>query len=1002
MVRRRYAAAALRLLVAVLVSAAGAAAGDPIVTPASRERELESYTLFESGHVRPLAISADGGRLFAVNTPDGRLEVFEIQGDALVHRHSVPVGLEPVAVVARQGPGGEEVWVVNHLSDSVSVIDASGAAPHVARTLLVGDEPRDVVFAGEGGRRAFVTTAHRGQSSPVDPALTTPSVGRADVWVFDADDPGDALGGAPLTVVTLFGDTPRALAASPDGRTVYAAVFLSGNQTTTLGVSDEAGTYGAVDPARRLRKAEPNANFEGVPAPETGLIVKWNGRDWVDEAGAAFSDKVPFSLPDLDVFEIDAAATPPRLVRSYSGAGTTLFNLAVHPTNGSVYVSNFEARNHVRFAGPGSFSTTVRGHVVEDRITVIRDGAVFPRFLNRHVDFSLPQGASLPSGEKEKSLHHVLGMAVSPDGETLYAAAFGSGKVGVFRTAALEADTFVPDASDRIALPGGGPTGLVLNRDGSRLYVVTRFDNSVHAVDTAARRVIASAAMPTPEPAHIVRGRPFHYDAAFSSANGTAACGTCHLFGDNDALAWDLGNPDDPVVPNPNPFRPSSERENAVFHPMKGPMTTQTLRGIASNGPMHWRGDRTGRTAAALPGESIETSAFKEFREAFVSLLGREREPDEDTLDAYTRFVLDLTHPPNPIRALDNSLSAEQEAGSRLFLEDPQVGFCFDCHTTSPNDGHFGTSGLSSFEFPVISQEFKVPSLRNLYQKVGAFGGGDLDPTGDQVRGFGVMHDGSRGTPLEFLDTATGRFGTAEQRRLMVEFLSVFPTDLAPIVGQQVSLSTGSGADAHDRIDLFLARASLSGGAAECDLAVKGTIGGEQRGWVYVGDGRFQSDRCAEPPVADAELRALAADAGVVLTYTCVPPGSGVRIGVDRDEDGHLDRDELDAGTDPADPADPPRPRTQFRRADCNADGAADISDAIAVLSYLFLGRSSPTCLEACDANADERLELTDAIYLLRHLFLSGPTIPPPFPDCGAVDPPSALGCEGHAACRRG
>jgi hypothetical protein len=45
----------------------------------------------------------------------------------------------------------------------------------------------------------------------------------------------------------------------------------------------------------------------------------------------------------------------------------------------------------------------------------------------------------------------------------------------------------------------------------------------------------------------------------------------------------------------------------------------------------------------------------------------------------------------------------------------------------------------------------------------------------------------------------------------------------------------------------------------------------------------------------------LAAVSGQALTYTCVPPGSGVRIGTDRDEDGSLDRDELDAGKNPAD-----------------------------------------------------------------------------------------------------
>src|SRR5262249_58624664 len=73
-----------------------------------------------------------------------------------------------------------------------------------------------------------------GQNIGRDPQLTTPGVGRADVWVFDADHLGAPLGGAPLTVITLFADTPRALAVTADGRTVYAAAFQSGNRTTSV------------------------------------------------------------------------------------------------------------------------------------------------------------------------------------------------------------------------------------------------------------------------------------------------------------------------------------------------------------------------------------------------------------------------------------------------------------------------------------------------------------------------------------------------------------------------------------------------------------------------------------------------------------------------------------------------------------------------------------------------------------------------------------------------
>ncbi len=99
-------------------------------------------------------------------------------------------------------------------------------------------------------------------------------------------------------------------------------------------------------------------------------------------------------------------------------------------------------------------------------------------------------------------------------------------------------------------------------------------------------------------------------------------------------------------------------------------------------------------------------------------------------------------------------------------------------------------------------------------------------------------------------------------------------------------------------MDLLIARAA----AGECELIVKGTVMDEQRGWLRRSDGQFVGDRSADAPLGDAALRAVAATAGQELTYTCVPVGSGTRAAIDRDEDGFLDRDELDAGSDPADP----------------------------------------------------------------------------------------------------
>jgi len=127
-----------------------------------------SFVAFESGQVSPMALSPAGDRLFVVNTPDNRLESFAVTAAGLTPLDAVPVGLEPVAVAARNAG---EMWVVNHLSDSISIVDFSSSPPRVTRTLLVGDEPGDILFAGPQGKRAFITTAHRGQNSPyTDPA----------------------------------------------------------------------------------------------------------------------------------------------------------------------------------------------------------------------------------------------------------------------------------------------------------------------------------------------------------------------------------------------------------------------------------------------------------------------------------------------------------------------------------------------------------------------------------------------------------------------------------------------------------------------------------------------------------------------------------------------------------------------------------------------------------------------------------------------------------------
>jgi hypothetical protein len=61
-------------------------------------------------------------------------------------------------------------------------------------------------------------------------------------------------------------------------------------------------------------------------------------------------------------------------------------------------------------------------------------------------------------------------------------------------------------------------------------------------------------------------------------------------------------------------------------------------------------------------------------------------------------------------------------------------------------------------------------------------------------------------------------------------------------------------------------------------------------GYLYTAGGTFKPNRAAGPEVGEAAIRLRAAISP--LTFTAVPPGSGRRIGIDRDLDGVLDGDE--------------------------------------------------------------------------------------------------------------
>jgi YVTN family beta-propeller protein len=804
-----------RLLV-VLVSLCAAAVGST---------GQETFLNFESPPIHPLRVSPDGTRLFAVNTADNRLVVWNLANpDAPALLKEIPVGLEPVSITARSE---DEVWVVNHLSDSVSVVSVS--AGRVLHTLRVVDEPTDVAFAAG---RAFVTAA-----------------ARDEVAVFDLAT------FAPLGTIPIFGKDPRALAVSPAGDRLYVMVHHSGNRTTFVG-TDLAPPQPAPD------------NPALPPAPEVSLIVSLDDPAW--------APLVPYDLPDVDVVEIDPTSL--SITREISGVGTTLYDLAVHPGSGDLFVVNTEARNTVRF------EPVLRGHCIDSRVTRISMGEpaeVTPTDLNPDIDYGLlPNPAALATALAEPGA-----VLVDAGAARLYVAAQGTDRVGV-----LDLDGNVLDRIDLGPAPGPvggasptagirGPRGLALHPDSGRLYVFNRFSNSVSVVDPAAGQVLhelpVGAHDPTPVETSV--GRRFLYDAKLSG-NGTMSCAACHVDGDVDFLAWDLGNPAGEMFPAPDdqPFPFNQLLED--MHPMKGPFMTQTLKGLTGVGSLHWRGDKP---------------TFQDFNPAFDGLMGGSELPVDD-MELFAAFGTSIVFPPNPNQPLDRQYSDQppetnQAAGLDAFLNMtfPFVPLAADLACASCHDPGNGTNGFVMGQLVDFgSPQMKIPQLRSSYRKLGF----SKEP-GPAKSGFGFGHVGSHESVRGFLDSLIFDAWPTDIKDDIDAFVMAFDTGTAPLVGYQARAFQGNWSEPEVQAQWVLM--SSRAAAGDIDLTARGLLDGETRSLLYdpLAD-VLLTDRAADPPLSLPELEVLLTAGDTDLLFTGVAPGSGQRIALDRDLDGVLDGDE--------------------------------------------------------------------------------------------------------------
>lgn len=948
-----------------------------------------SFVNFETPHVSPMTITPDGSRLLAVNTADNRLEVFAITPTGLHREGSIPVGLDPVSVRARTAT---EAWVVNHISDSVSIVNLT--AMNVVWTIATDDEPADVVFAG-APQRAFVSCSQTNTILVFDPA---------------------SLAAAPQRI-TLVGEDPRAMAVSADGAKVFVAIFESGNATTILGggltmaggfppnvVSDPAGPYGGVNPPPNVGGAggtfDPPINVDLPPPPAVGLIVRrndagqWmddNGQDWtnlVSGPQAALSGRpVGWNLVDHDLAIIDTAT----LGVTYDGGIVNIaMALAVHPTDGQVTLVGTDATNEIRFEPvlSGRFLRVLMGRF--DPAAALLPG----RFdLNPHLDYV---DATIDQPERDRSLADPRGIAWRADGSKGYIAGMGSNNVKPVGPG--------PNLTADPIEVAEGPTGLAIHDGSGRLFVLSKFAATITTIDMATDTVLATTPLFDPTPTAIRIGRKHLYDAHKNSGLGHVACASCHVDARFDALAWDLGDPTGEMK-----SVAGQNCQNGLvggcedFHPMKGPMTTQTLQDIVGKEPFHWRGDRDG---------------LEEFRDAFMLLQGDDETPTVDEMQEFEDFLATIHFPPNPYRTINNTLPTSllltghyttgrfAAAGLPLGTGNASTGLnryrtggidggidCVSCHTlpTGVGSNHLVTSLFPPASGPIppgpdgelhhalvsvdgsTNVSIKVPQIRNVHEKTGF----DLTQMVN-TRGFGLLHDGSVDSITRFLAEPVFNVTSDQDLANMVAFMFAFSgsglplgsaTDITELpgppskdahaaVGRQITVDAANRTTAAV-INLLNTFQTLANGN-HIGFVAHGVQGGIARGYRYSGGGIMQSDRSVET-ISVTNLR-LAAAAGAEITFTAVPAGTQTRIGIDRDDDGWFDRDELDACSDPANAAS--TPDNAAVDADADHDGAVTLADYAALTGCLggpTVGAPGGVCLCEFDLDGDGDVDLRDA-----------------------------------------
>jgi YVTN family beta-propeller protein len=502
-------------------------------------------------------------------------------------------------------PDGARLYVLCQQSEEVRVLDAASFA--VIRNIAVGRVPRGFSLSSDG-ERLFVTNSRDDTLSVID----TSTLAVVATWKVGAE-PSSVVedgGGKRLFVANRISNDVAVLNAKTGEEEKR---LLAGRGASYLALSPDGARLYATHVYPNLSSRR--TGLENRTAPESEITV-------IDVARAVVVDRMPLHAI-AGVFHV-----------VFSADGRLAAVAEYHPKN-LVPLAHLE-----------------HGGAFEDTITLF--GADVGK-----------ASVEVPLDELERYASQPFGMAIAQDKSRIYVTSGGSEIVTVIDVPRLlhyihtHAGPYVQDLSTsanyvvtRIAV-GHNPRGLTLTRDGRRLFVANRLEDTISVIDTRTNRVASTIKLAGPKTISALRHGEQTFYTARQSFQGQIGCANCHIDSTFDGLTWDL---------EPDGFG----REI---------VDNKLLEGVKNTEPFKWTG-----TNPDIPTECGPRTEM---------YFWRSQQYDDLTLADLTLYIRSLAPRPNRWRLPGYELTPSQERGKALFERAvdrfgkpiPENNRCSYCHS---------------------------------------------------------------------------------------------------------------------------------------------------------------------------------------------------------------------------------------------------------------------------------------------------------------------------------